>query len=104
MDNAEELKCHGYNSVKDYLSSIKLDATTALGSETGAATPSRFAFNQLNEQSSKILTGIMLSHATQPNTRPRSTKITQRARPKTGNDKNHQRNQSELLTKFASQK
>ena len=48
MDNAEELRCHGYNSVKDYLSSVKLDATTALGSETGA-TPSRFAFNQLNE-------------------------------------------------------
>ncbi len=30
MDSTELLKCHGYNSVKDYLSSKKLEASTGM--------------------------------------------------------------------------
>ena len=42
-ENVEYLKCHGQNSVKDYLSSVKMDTTTGVDSFT--ATPSRFNSN-----------------------------------------------------------
>lgn len=34
QDFTNGLRCHGYNSIKDYISSIKLDETTAMESVT----------------------------------------------------------------------
>ena len=34
QDLTNGLRCHGNNSIKDYISSVKLDETTAMGSET----------------------------------------------------------------------
>ena len=45
---AEQLRCQGTNSVKDYLSLNKYDETTGVDSETGS--PSRFRKPNLNTQ------------------------------------------------------
>lgn len=51
-----ELRCHGFNSVKDFLSQTQLDTTTAM--ETEMASPSRFG-TALNTHSSGQFTGTV---------------------------------------------
>ena len=46
----KELRCHGYNSVKEFLSSTKLNSEA--GADSEAMSPSRFQ-ERLNESSSK---------------------------------------------------